>query len=84
MSPKDTDADDLSGNPPAFSKGQEVIWTDPDGGRRARYTVVEAPEDDSDDGIYSLSNSAGSECEAYPHELEAAPAARVKHATRKR
>lgn len=54
-----------------FQIGQRVIWIDPDGGARHPYTIQHVQSQD-DDAVIFMTDDHGSECEAYPHELEPA------------
>lgn len=71
-----------------FKVGEEVIWTDPDGGAKHLYKVHEVPEADENgkvpsDGIYFLVSPEGSECEAFAHEMSRPkPRAQAKKALR--
>jgi len=55
-----------------LSIGDEIWWNDPEGITSGYYSVDTILSEDgsiSDDTIFCLHNSAGSECEAYAHEL---------------
>lgn len=57
----DETAYDRKGN--EIHKGDVVIWTDPENGRKVKYRVYEEPNSE----MVKMANKYG-ECEAFPHE----------------
>lgn len=55
---------------PPFGPGEQVWWTDPDGGLSSGiYTIVGAPDSSDHDTIVVVRNASGSEAEVLLHEI---------------
>lgn len=53
-----------------FGPGEQVWWTDPDGGISSGiYTIVGAPDSSDHDTIVVVRNASGSEAEVSLHEI---------------